>query len=88
MAISMVRFNEFVDVGYQSYSKQYQLGKGLKKFGEKGHKASSSELEQLHHGQQPRESKAWKEAQVYLVGMAVQECVDGKTELDNIRFVG
>ena len=40
------------------------------------------------YGQQPRESKAWKEAQVYLVGMAVQECVDGKTELDNIRFVG
>ena len=31
------------------YSQQYQLGKGLKKFGEKGHKASSSELEQLHH---------------------------------------
>ena len=39
----------FVDVGYQSYSQQYQLGKGLKKFGEKGHQASSSELEQLHH---------------------------------------
>ena len=34
LAISMVRFNEFVDVGYQSYSQQYQLGKGLKKFGE------------------------------------------------------
>ena len=31
LAISMVRFNEFVDVGYQSYSQQYQLGKGLKK---------------------------------------------------------
>ena len=43
------KFNENVDVGYQSYSQQYQLGKGLKKFGEKGHKASSSELEQLHH---------------------------------------
>ena len=49
LAMSMVKFNEYVDVGYQSYSQQYQLGKGLKKFGEKGHKASSSELEQLHH---------------------------------------
>ena len=49
LAISIVRFNEFVDVGYQSYSQQYQLGKGLKKVLEKGHKASSSELEQLHH---------------------------------------
>ena len=47
--MSMVKFNENVGVGYQSYSQQYQLGKGLKKFGEKGHKASSSELEQLHH---------------------------------------
>ena len=49
LAMSMVKFNEYVDVGYQSYSQQYQLGKGLKKFGEKGHKTSSSELEQLHH---------------------------------------
>ena len=49
LAMSMVKFNENVAVGYQSYSQQYQLGKGLKKFGEKGHKASSSELEQLHH---------------------------------------
>ena len=31
LAISMVRFNEFVDVGYQSYSEQNQLGNGLKK---------------------------------------------------------
>ena len=45
----MVRFNEFTDVGYKSFSQQYQLGKGLKMLGEKRHKASSSELEQLHH---------------------------------------
>ena len=37
------------DVDYKSFSQQYQLGKGLKLFGERGHKASSSELEQLHH---------------------------------------
>ena len=37
LAMSMVKFNENVAVGYQSYSQQYQLGKG--------HKASSSELE-------------------------------------------
>ena len=49
LAIFMVRFNEFTHVGYKSFSQQYQLGKGLKMFGEKGHKASSSELEQLHH---------------------------------------
>ena len=42
--MSMVKFNETVAVGYQSYSQQYQLGKGLKKFGEKEHKSSSSEL--------------------------------------------
>ena len=35
VAMSMVKFNENVDVGYQSYSQQYQLGKGLKKFGER-----------------------------------------------------
>ena len=35
LAKSMVKLNEFVDVGYQSYSQQYQLGKGLKKFWEK-----------------------------------------------------
>ena len=35
LAMSMVKFNENVAVGYQSYSQQYQLGKGLKKFGEK-----------------------------------------------------
>ena len=46
--MSMVKFNENVDVGYQSYNQQYHFGKGLKKFGEKGHKVSSSELEQLH----------------------------------------
>ena len=28
LAISMVKFNEYIDVGYQSYSQQYQLGKG------------------------------------------------------------
>ena len=49
LAMTMVKFNEYVDVGYQSNSQQYQLGKGLKTFGEKGYKASSSELEQLHH---------------------------------------
>ena len=49
LARFMVRFYEFTDVGYKSFSQQYQLGKGLKMFGEKGHKASSSELEQLHH---------------------------------------
>ena len=49
LAMFMVRFHEFADVGYKSFSQQYQLGKGLKMFGEKGHKASSSELEQLHH---------------------------------------
>ena len=49
LAMFMVRFNEFTDVGYKSFSQQYQLGKGLKMFGEKGHKSSSSELEQLHH---------------------------------------
>ena len=49
LALFMVRFNEFTDVGYKSFRQQYQLGKGLKMFGEKGHKASSSELEQLHH---------------------------------------
>ena len=49
LAMSMMKFNESVAVGHQSNSQQYQLGKGLKKFGEKGHKASSSELEQLHH---------------------------------------
>ena len=48
-AMFMVRLNEFTDVGYKSFSQQYQLGKGLKMFGEKGHKASSSELEQLSH---------------------------------------
>ena len=36
LAMSMVKFYENVDVGYQSYSQQYQLGKGLKKFGERG----------------------------------------------------
>ena len=46
LAMSMMNFNESVAVGHQSNSQQYQLGKGLKKFGEKGHKASSSELEQ------------------------------------------
>ena len=45
----MLRLNEFTDVGFKSFSQQYQLGKGLKMFGKKGHKASSSELEQLHH---------------------------------------
>ena len=49
LAMFMEKFNENVAIGCQSYSQQYQLGKGLKKFGEKGHKASSSELEQLHH---------------------------------------
>ena len=44
----MVRLNEMTDVDYKSFSQQYQLGKGLKLFGERGHKASSSELEQLH----------------------------------------
>ena len=29
LAISTVMFNEFVDVGYQSYSQKYQLGKGF-----------------------------------------------------------
>ena len=42
LAMSMMKFNENVGVGYQSHNQQYQLGKGLKKFGEKGHKASSS----------------------------------------------
>ena len=41
LAISMVRFNEFVDVGYQSYSQQYQLGKGLKKFGDNNNNNNS-----------------------------------------------
>ena len=50
LAMFMVRFNEMTDVeNYKSFSQQYQLGKGLKLFGERGHKASSSELEQLHH---------------------------------------
>ena len=40
LAMSMVKFNGSVAVGHQSNSQQYQLGKGLKKFGEKGHKAS------------------------------------------------
>ena len=35
LAMSMMKFNESVAVGHQSYSQQYQLGKGLKKFGEK-----------------------------------------------------
>ena len=35
LAMSMVKFNEFVDVGYQSYSQQYQLGKSLKKLEKK-----------------------------------------------------
>ena len=50
LAMFMVRFNEMTDVeNYKSFSQQYQLGKGLKLFGERGHKASASELEQLHH---------------------------------------
>ena len=49
LAMFMVRLNEMTDVGSKSFSQQYQLGKGLKLFGERGHKASSSELEQLHH---------------------------------------
>ena len=32
----------------KSFSQQYQLQKGLKLFGERGHKASASEMEQLH----------------------------------------
>ena len=49
LAMFMVRMNEMTDVDYKSFSQQYQLGKGLKLFGERGHKVSSSELEQLHH---------------------------------------
>ena len=49
LAMFMVRLNEFTDVGYKSFSQRYKLGKGLKMFGEKGHKESSSELEQFHH---------------------------------------
>ena len=35
LAMSMMKFNESLAVGHQSNSQQYQLGKGLKKFGEK-----------------------------------------------------
>ena len=49
LAMFMVKLNEMTDIGLKSFSQQYQLGKGLKLFGERGHKASSSELEQLHH---------------------------------------
>ena len=49
LAMFMVKLNEMTDIGSKSFSQQYQLGKGLKLVGEKGHKASSSELEQLHH---------------------------------------
>ena len=44
LAMSMVKFNEYVDVAYQSYSQQYQLGKGLKTFGEKDIKPPSQSL--------------------------------------------
>ena len=49
-----------------------------------------SESSESLYGKQPREAKTWKETQVQLsdMGMAVQECVDGKTEIGNIRFVG
>ena len=46
----MTHTNERTDIGNsKSFSQQYQLGKGLKLFGDQGHKASVSELEQLHH---------------------------------------
>ena len=49
LAMFMDKLNEITDVGSKSFSQQYQLGKGLKVFSKRGHKASSSELEQLYH---------------------------------------
>ena len=50
MAIFMTHTNERTEIGnFKSFSQQYQLGKGLKLFGDRGHEASVSDLEQLHH---------------------------------------
>ena len=50
MAIFMIHTNERTDIGNsKSFSQQYQLGKGLKLFGDQGREASVSELNQLYH---------------------------------------
>ena len=50
MTFFVIHSNELRDIGnFKSFSQQYHFGKGLKLFGDRGHEASASELEQLHH---------------------------------------
>ena len=49
MAQFIVYYNAMNDTAVStSFAQQYQLQKGLKLFGERGHKASASEMAQLH----------------------------------------
>ena len=49
MAQFIIYMNERVDIEVsRSFSQQHQLQKGLKLFGDRGHKASAAEMEQLH----------------------------------------
>ena len=49
MAQFIVHYNAMNDTAVStSFAQQYQLQKGLKLFGERGHKASASEMAQLH----------------------------------------
>ena len=49
MAQFIAYTNERIDIGVsRSFSQQHQLQKGLKLFGDRGHKASAAEMAQLH----------------------------------------